>query len=75
MMMTGRWRMRCLCISAAAPGPESPGMRMSLTTTCGVSAVERAASASCADEKVLNAMFFARERLLEHPADRAVVVR
>ena len=31
-------------------------MRMSLTTTCGVSVLS-AASASCAEAKVLNAMF------------------
>ena len=55
MMITGRVACsvfaRCNSLS-----PDSPGMRISLTTTCGVS-VSRATSASCAEGKVLNAIF------------------
>ena len=50
-----------------------PGMRMSLTTTCGRSPVQRVERLlRRAEGAVRDAL--ARERLLEHPADRAVVV-
>ena len=55
MMMTGRLAC-CSFAFCRSSSPDSPGMRMSLTTTCGVS-VSSAASASCAEAKVLNAMF------------------
>jgi hypothetical protein len=55
MMITGSvgWRSLIRCSNSR---PEPPGMRMSLTTTCGV-AVSSAASASCADANTLKAMF------------------
>ena len=53
--------------------PEPPGMRMSETSTCGCVVVERrqhvARVGEAADREVL-----ARQRLLEHEADRLVVV-
>ena len=54
MMMTGRcgWRSLIFCSSSR---PEPPGMRMSLTTTCGV-APDSAPSASCAEANILKGM-------------------
>src|SRR5690349_6673388 len=54
MMMTGK--LACSAFArCSSSSPDSPGMRMSLTMTWGVS-VSSAAIASCADENVLNAM-------------------
>ena len=54
MMMTGTSGCRSL-IFCSSSSPDPPGMRMSLTTTCGVDAPS-APSASCAEENILNAM-------------------
>ena len=53
--------------------PDSPGMRMSDTSTCGRASAERLHHLVRRGERLVrNAL--ARERLLEHPANRAVVV-
>src|SRR4249920_396434 len=54
MIMTGRlgWRSLIFCSSSS---PEPPGMRMSLTTTCGAEELS-ALSASCAEENILKLM-------------------
>ena len=55
MMMTGRLGNFSFSFCSNSR-PDPPGIRMSLTTTCGVDA-DNASSASCADPKTLKAMF------------------
>ena len=73
MMMTGRPGRRA-CTFASRSMPEPPGMRMSLTSTCGVVASSSAASTSRALVKLRVGELLARQRLLQHEADGLVVV-
>ena len=72
MMMIGICGCRSFT-SASSCRPDSPGIRMSETSTCGSLTCERLQHFVRGGERLVrNAL--ARERLLEHPADRAIVV-
>jgi hypothetical protein len=72
MMMTGRPGRRALTLASRSM-PLPPGMRMSLTSTCGSSS-SSALSTSRGLAKLRTGELLARQRLLEHEADGLVVV-
>ena len=72
MMITGTLEKRSFAFCRSS-SPDSPGMRMSLTTTCGVSSSSALERFARRRESLVRDVL-ARERLLENPAYRAVVI-
>jgi hypothetical protein len=73
MMITGMCGKRALTLDSRVR-PDSPGMRMSESSTRGAWEVPSSAASTSPATEALVRNLFPRQGLLQHPADRAVVI-